>query len=140
MRKFRETINKAKEQDFDTNFGNSQLHLTTLATHPDYMRRGAGEALCDWGIKKAVSDKLAAVTLFSSPMAIRLYTRLGFRQVGIVHTQVDGEEVFIKFPSMSLNLEKIWTAWEKNGKPFDNNEPGELRLYRTIELLADDEM
>jgi ribosomal protein S18 acetylase RimI-like enzyme len=102
MRAYRETISKAKEDYFDKKFGDSQLYLTTLATHPHYMRRGAGAALCDWGIKKAVSDKLAAVTLFSSPMGIPLYTKLGFQQVGIVHTQVDGEEDFIDFPGMTL--------------------------------------
>jgi hypothetical protein len=71
------------------------------------MRRGAGTALCDWGIKKAVSDKLAAVTLFSSPMGKPLYTKLGFREVGIVHIQVDGEEEYIDFPGMTLEPEKI---------------------------------
>jgi predicted acetyltransferase len=102
MRVYRETISKAEEDYFDKKFGNSQLYLTTLATYPHYMRRGAGAGLFDWGIKKAVSDKLAAVTLFSSPMGIPLYTKLGFHQVGIVHTQVDGEEEFIEFPGMTL--------------------------------------
>lgn len=107
MRVYRETISKAKEDYFDKKFGNSQLYLTTLATNPEYMRRGAGAALCDWGIKKAVSDKLAAVTLFSSPMGIPLYKKLGFRQVVIVHTQVNGEEECIDFPGMILEPEKI---------------------------------
>jgi predicted N-acetyltransferase YhbS len=104
MTAFRKAICKAKEEWFDKKFGESQMCLTTLATYPDYMRRGAGKALCEWGIKKAVSDKLAAVTLFSSPMGKPLYTKLGFRQVGMVHTQVEGEEEFPDFPGMILEL------------------------------------
>jgi ribosomal protein S18 acetylase RimI-like enzyme len=107
MQVFREEISKAKEDWFDKKFGNSQLYLTTLATHPDYMGRGAGTALCNWGIKKAINEKLAAVTLFSSPMGERLYTKLGFRQVAIVHTQVTGEKDCIDFPGMILEPEKI---------------------------------
>jgi hypothetical protein len=68
------------------------------------MRRGAGTALCNWGIEKAVSDKLAAVTLFSSPMGKPLYTKLGFCQVGIVDTRVSGEKEYINFPGMTLEL------------------------------------
>ncbi|PMD45735.1 hypothetical protein L207DRAFT_420211 [Hyaloscypha variabilis F] len=104
MQQFRKTISKAKEEWFDNRFGESQMCLTTLATHPEYMRRGAGSALCEWGIRKAVAENLKAVTLFSSPMGKRLYTKLGFRQVGLVHTQVEGEEEFLEFPGMILEL------------------------------------
>jgi predicted N-acetyltransferase YhbS len=77
----------------------------TLATRPDYERGGVGTALCCWGIQKAISSKLEAVTLFASPLAKPLYMRLGFIEVGIVHIQVKGEEEFLEMPGMTLELE-----------------------------------
>ena len=79
----------------------------TLATYPSYMRRGTRAALYDQGIKKAISNKLTTVTLFSSPIGIPLYKKLGFRQVVIVYTQVNSEEECINFPDIILEPKKI---------------------------------
>jgi hypothetical protein len=89
---------------FDKKYGEKQWSLVTLATRPDYERGGVGTALCCWGIQKAISSKLEAVTLFASPLAKPLYTKLGFIEVGTVHIQVEGEEEFLEFPGMTLEL------------------------------------
>jgi hypothetical protein len=90
---------------FDKKYGEKQLSLTTLATHPDYKRGGVGTALCCWGIQRAISDKLEAITLFASPLGKLLYTKLKFIEVGTVHIQVEGEAQFIKLSGMTLELE-----------------------------------
>jgi hypothetical protein len=58
--------------------------------------------LVKWGLEKAERERLA-VTLFSSPMGLMLYARLGFKEVTTVHVQVEGEEEAIDLPAM------VWT-------------------------------
>ena len=89
---------------FDERYGEKHWSLTTLATHPDYERRGIGTALCCWDIQRAISSKLEAITLFSSPLGKPLYTKLKFMEVGTVRIQVEGEKEFIEFPGMTLEL------------------------------------
>lgn len=106
MLEFRKQLHKAKTAWFDSRYGDEQLNLMVLATHPDYRRRGAATLLVRWGVDQA-ARRGAAITLFSSPMGLPLYTKLGFRPVGLVHCQVDGEEEFVELPGM------IWEPWRR---------------------------
>ena len=105
MKAFRANIGKAKAAWFDSRFGDHQISLLTLATLPEYQRRGAGRMLCEWGLAMAKEEGVA-VTLFSSPIAQRLYAKLGFKEVGTVHVQVEGEKEFIEFSAMIWEREK----------------------------------
>lgn len=52
-------------------------YLDTLATHPDYRRRGAGTMLVRWGCERAEEDGVG-VYLDSSKEGAGLYARCGF--------------------------------------------------------------
>ena len=91
MRAFREGIERAR-----THYISIELMarigsiLMILATHPDYQRQGAGGNLTMYGIDRAKEERLAA-TLFASPMGRQIYGKMGFRDLGVVKIQVDGE-------------------------------------------------
>jgi GNAT superfamily N-acetyltransferase len=91
MEAFNVALASAKKSDFDKVYGDRQVHLLVLATHPDYQRHGAGTRHCQWGMELA-RERKSAVTLFSSPMGTRLYTELGFKMLDHVAVQVPGEE------------------------------------------------
>ena len=40
-------------------YGEKQIKMVHLATHPDYWRRGAGAMLCLYGMSRAKSKELA---------------------------------------------------------------------------------
>lgn len=77
------------------------MFLKILLCHAEYRRRGAGQALTRWGIRRARRDGVETV-LFSSPMGLLLYQKLGFQQVGKVTVQVQGEEGFLDIPALAL--------------------------------------
>jgi len=91
MKAFDIALTKAKKYRLDTAYGDRQVHLMILATHPDHQRQGAGTRHCQWGMELA-KEKNSAVTLFSSPMGTRLYTELEFKILDYVTVQVVGEE------------------------------------------------
>lgn len=103
---FREAVGRAKREMFDEKYGEAQLYLGMLACHPDYQRRGAGEMLCKWGLEKGKAENLT-LTLYASPMGSRLYSRLGFEEVGIFRTQVEGEEEYLDTPGMAVESAKF---------------------------------
>jgi GNAT superfamily N-acetyltransferase len=91
MKAFDVALATAKKERLDQPYGDRQVHLLILATHPDYQRHGAGTRHCQWGIDLA-RERRSAVTLFSSPMGTKLYTQLGFKMLDHVTVQVPGEE------------------------------------------------
>ena len=88
---FRSVLVASVNKYFDTPYGDSQVQLYHLATHPDYQRHGAGTRLLNWGLELAMREK-KPITLFGSPMSTKLYAELGFRVLDYVTVQVDGEE------------------------------------------------
>ena len=102
MLEFRKQLARAKKTWFDARYGDEQLNLMILATHPDYRRQGAGSKLLKWGIEEAAAKKVG-ITLFSSPMGLPLYRGLGFRQAGLVHVQVEGESEYVELPAMIMD-------------------------------------
>lgn len=90
MRRFNEVIGSMINTYFQP-YGNQQVILANLATHPDYRRRGCGGALCQWGIKKA-AEQGWVVTVLGSPMGRLLYLAQGFRELAIEPLAVEGED------------------------------------------------
>ena len=102
---FKAEIAKAKKHYFDDPFGDRQLHLQILATHPNYRRRGAATKLCKVGMELAANNDLI-VSLFASPMGRDLYKHLDFQEVIGVFVQVDGD-----LPEEQLDIKGM--RWEK---------------------------
>lgn len=90
MRVYADTMSAAFAKYFDT-YGNEQLSLDWLITHPDFRRRGAGTMLCQWGENEAIKRGGWTLTVMASPLGTLLYKHLGYRTLGTVTAQVDGE-------------------------------------------------
>jgi predicted acetyltransferase len=88
---FSKVVQEFKEEHFDVDFGRQQLYLGSVATHPDYQRRGAGTIQCRWGLDLAEKEGLG-VALFASIMGRPLYTHLGFETMAELTVQVEGED------------------------------------------------
>ena len=66
--------------------------VATIAVHPDYQRRGIGEALlrmCESGINLPT---IKLTVRASNAPAIRLYTKLGYKRAGVWHRYYSGGE------------------------------------------------
>jgi ribosomal-protein-alanine N-acetyltransferase len=62
-----------------------EVHISTLAVHPDYRRRGVAEALLTYGLKECFQSGARAATLevrASNIAARNLYKNFGFEIVG----------------------------------------------------------
>lgn len=93
----------AKRRCIDERFGSAQLYLDTLATHPDYQRRGFASQLVSQGIDAGKRDSVD-VTLIAEPTAATFYIHLGFVSVeNITIDSVDHDEKF-RFDVMKLDL------------------------------------
>ena len=86
---FAESLDAALDKYF-ARYQERQYHLWLLATHPSYRRRNAGTVLARWGVDRAQSKGWPA-TVLASPMGKLLYEHVGFREVGTVTVQVEGE-------------------------------------------------
>ncbi|GAB4572451.1 MAG: ribosomal protein S18-alanine N-acetyltransferase [Anaerolineae bacterium] len=67
-------------------FSGGEAHVSTIATHPDYRRRGLGELLLAGMIRRALEIQAREISLevrVSNEPAIALYTKYGFRPAGI---------------------------------------------------------
>ncbi|KAK4102455.1 acyl-CoA N-acyltransferase [Parathielavia hyrcaniae] len=100
---FRAALADKKHHLFDAPYHarGGHVFLKILLCHPSHQRRGAGTALAQWGIDQA---RRAGVhtTVFASPMGLRLYRRLGFREVGRFRVQLEGEGEFVEIPALAL--------------------------------------
>ncbi|KAF2994665.1 hypothetical protein E8E13_001121 [Curvularia kusanoi] len=75
-------------------FGDSQMYLQELATHPDYQLKGAGTRLVQRGIEKGRSEGVN-VTLIAQPAAEGFYFKKGFKEMrNISVDSVDGDQAF----------------------------------------------
>ena len=64
-----------------------------MAVDPGYHRRGIATQLVEWMLELARKEEDAkAVTLFSSPMGVGLYRKVGFEEVGCVTVRLVGDE------------------------------------------------
>lgn len=65
-----------------------ELHVSTIAVHPDFRRQGIGTVLLEQAIRQGVDEGALVVTLEvreSNEAALRLYRKYGFEQVGRRH-------------------------------------------------------
>jgi hypothetical protein len=53
-------------------------------------------------MKKARAENLTLV-LTAGSMGQSLYTKLGFKRLGVIHCQVEGEEEFVELAAMVYN-------------------------------------
>ncbi|KAJ5115859.1 hypothetical protein N7456_000207 [Penicillium angulare] len=90
MRVYASTMAYAFEKYF-VRYGERQIHLAWLITHPDFRRRGAGTMLCDWG-RDMASQRGWMWTVIASPMGMSLYQHLGWNMVGTETIRVQEED------------------------------------------------
>jgi GNAT superfamily N-acetyltransferase len=105
MAAFRDAGSKGNELFFNDAYGDDQIHLRILGTHPDYMRRGFGSTLTKWGMSMAKDESLV-VSLMAGPMGSLLYSHLGFRSLGKVVVQVPEEVEKVYLEPMVFETEK----------------------------------
>ncbi|KAF9691494.1 hypothetical protein EKO04_010311 [Ascochyta lentis] len=75
-------------------FGEQQLYLYELATHPDYQLRGAGTMLVERGIERGRREGVN-VTLIAQPTAEGFYLKKGFKEIRNISIEsVDKDEAF----------------------------------------------
>ena len=96
---FRQASQQARRILYDR-YAEEQIKLINLATHPDYWRRGAASKLCHWGLAKS-KDEGVAITLLSSPIGAKLYSKFNFKTLGTVKMQVEGETETLEYPIMA---------------------------------------
>ena len=100
MRAWNETLASSKRHLFDKYYGTRHFQLQILATHPEHQRRGAGSALCKWGMQVA-KELNVAISVFASPMGKQLYRRLGFNSLASITIKVQEEDDFVTLEAMA---------------------------------------
>lgn len=77
------------------------LHLQFIGTQPEYQRHGAATALMKWGLATAEENNLW-IGLFASPIGALFYRHIGFKDVGNVTVQVEGEDESVVVMAMGF--------------------------------------
>lgn len=111
VKTFTSLCHKAKVTYFDEKYGDDQLYLNNIGTHPDYGRRGAATALVEWGVNFA-EKKQIPLSLFASSMGKQLYTKLGFQALGTITVQADADPAKVKLVAMIKTPENLVDATE----------------------------
>lgn len=82
-------------------YGDDQLKLMHLATHPRFWGRQAGSLLCRWGVEEAKARKIP-LTAFSSGMGQKLYAKLGFRLLAPLRIQIEEDDFGLDYAVMAF--------------------------------------
>lgn len=69
--------------------GRAYMLLTNLCTAPEHRGRGAARALVQWGLDEAKQMGIPAYCE-ASDMSLELYGKIGFKQVGVVESRLNG--------------------------------------------------
>lgn len=84
----------------------TEVHITTIAVHPDWRRKGLGELLLLTAMEKALELEVSAMTLevrASNQVAHHLYRKYGFRFKGTRRDYYrDGEDAWL----MAVEVDK----------------------------------
>lgn len=107
----------------------NEAHITLLAIHPDYRRKGLGELLLLTLLKDAIAKKLEWATLevnTNNSGAINLYKKFGFQVAGKrkKYYQETGEDALILWCKgiQQPNFELSLSQWQQNiGNRLSNN-------------------
>ncbi|KAF1960174.1 acyl-CoA N-acyltransferase [Byssothecium circinans] len=59
-----------------------QYGIMDIAVHPEFQGRGVARKLVEWGMKKA-REEAVTIELSATPAGAELYTKLGFKKVGV---------------------------------------------------------
>ncbi len=86
----------------DGPYGERQIRLKLLATHPDYQRQGVASKLLNWGICLA-REQCKFLTVLAGPLGKKLYIKSGFYEQASVEIKVEGEEESATFTAMICN-------------------------------------
>lgn len=98
-RGFREASAVAKADLLDKQYAGGYMFLRILLCHPAYRRRGAGTALVKRGTAVARFQGVNTA-LFSSPMGLYLYRKLGFQEIGRFVVEVEADDEKLDIPAM----------------------------------------
>ncbi|KAF9775383.1 hypothetical protein IL306_006515 [Fusarium sp. DS 682] len=90
LKAFSEATMKARKEIFVSRFGQRQLSLRQMATHPGYWRRGAASKPPARGTERARKEGVA-IPMFAGNMGKLLYAKFGFKELGRVKIQAPGE-------------------------------------------------
>ncbi|KAF5663904.1 gnat family protein [Fusarium circinatum] len=90
LKAYSEATMKARKDIFVSSFGERQLSLRQMATHPDYWKR--------------------AIPMFAGNMGKLLYAKFGFKELGRVKIQVPGESEAI------YEIAMVWNPHDESGK------------------------
>ncbi len=85
-----------------------EAHITNLAIHPQYRRKGAARALLLNGLEECYKDKIKYLTLevrVSNEAAIKLYESFGFKSLGVrkKYYQNNNEDALIMWSENIFN-------------------------------------
>lgn len=142
MEAYLEATMAFRQEVFVGRYGDRQMSLRQMATHPDYWRRGAGHLFVDWGVKKAIEAGIAIV-MFASPMGKKLYETFGFREVGTVYVHSLGDKESLNVSGMAWDeaaVKAVGDVLTSGNVPMDQNilkgqEVEELRLPEPTKRL-----
>ncbi|KAL0640607.1 hypothetical protein Q9L58_000271 [Maublancomyces gigas] len=73
--------NKLEKLHWDTAERKTRWHLHWLGVDPQHQRRGVGRQLAQWGLDRAIEDRVWA-GIESSAVGEKLYTSMGFKVIG----------------------------------------------------------
>ena len=119
-----------RQEVFVGRYGDRQMSLRQMATHPDYWRRGAGHLVVGWGVNKAIKAGVAVV-MFASPMGKKLYETFGFRELGIVYVQSLGDKESLNVSGMAWDeaaVKVVGDVLKSGDVPMDQNVLSNKRL------------
>ncbi len=86
----------------------AELHVLSIATHPDHRRRGVGAALLAYSLDEARRSGSVLATLEvrrANRPAVALYERHGFRTVHVRtgYYQADGEDALVMLCDLAMH-------------------------------------
>ena len=144
MEAYLEATMAFRQEVFVGRYGDRQMSLRQMATHPDYWRRGAGHLVVDWGVKKAIEAGIAIV-MFASPMGKKLYEKFGFHELGTVYVHSLGDEESLNVSGMAWDeaaVNVVGDVLTTGNVPMDQNilkgqEVEELRLPEPTKRLKE---
>jgi ribosomal protein S18 acetylase RimI-like enzyme len=91
QQKFIDALALAEEQYFGPEWGSKRLEAIDIVVDPKYHRRGVGRALMTWALEQSTKHQ-DPVTLTAGPLGKLLYSSVGFKELGKVDCEVEGDD------------------------------------------------
>ena len=74
------------------------LYLSGVYTDPEYQGQGAGHAMIHWGFQAATAKQSVIGLCASNSRAAEIYRHWGFKDIGSIKVQREGEEAYVDLP------------------------------------------